>query len=184
MEAEPAAFIEQRPRLGLGLHPVHRHLHVVREVLHAEGEPVESEAREQRELVERRHARVDLDGDFRARLDVEVAFDRGLQRRNLVEREIGRGAAAPVVLDDLPPTRERLGEHGDLAVQVLEIVRRDVSLLGDDDRAAAERAALLAEWQMQIERQRFVARRGTSQLRAIGGLVEAFENSTAVGYDV
>src|SRR4029078_5474174 len=98
-----------------------------------------------------------------ARLDVEVAFDRGLQPGNLVEREIGRRAAAPVVLADLPPSGERPGEHCDLAVQVVEIVRRDVALPGDDDRAAAERAALLAERQMQIERQRTLARRGPRQ---------------------
>ena len=40
---------------------------------------------QQRELFDRRHARIDLDGDFRAGLDVEVPDDRSCSAAICVE---------------------------------------------------------------------------------------------------
>ena len=88
--------------------------------------------------------------------------------------------------DDLPAGAERVGEHRHLAREVLEVARGDLVLLRDDDHAPAERAALLAERQVHVERQRVVGRaRGLGQPLAVRRVASKPSwNSTAVGYDV
>ncbi len=166
------AYLVQLARQPLRLVPADGLLHVRREVLDAQREPVESQPPQQIELLAGGDARVDLDGLLRVRIELEVPRDRLVQPLHLRGLEVGRRAAAPVVLDDAPPRSEPLGQHRDFPVEVVQVPDGDLALLGDDDHAPAVPAALPAERQVRVERQRFVGRGGRVQPPAVGRIVE------------
>src|SRR5262249_25627903 len=116
-------------------------------------------------LAMRRDAGVDLDRDLGAWLECEPIRESAPDAPHLIDIEIRRRAAAPVVLDDASPFAETHGDERDLALEVVQIGIRHAGLLRDDDVASAERAALAAEGKMDVERERFLRKaRGLIQL--------------------
>ena len=173
-KSQPACMIEQRVRQLHRLHAVDGQLHGRVEVLHAHRQTVEAELPQHVEVLEGRDARVHLDGHLAVRVYVEVGGDGPLKIDDLRGRQIGRGAAAPVVLHDSPTTCERFAEHGELALQVVEVGRCHVTFLRDDDHAATKRAALLTEGQVKVQRQGGISgHRGLGEARTVRRDVEA-----------
>ena len=156
---KPPRVVEEGLRHFDRLDTVDGRLHGRREVLHAHRQTVEAEIAQQVELFERRHARVDFDGRLAVGVDVEVRGDGVVKIGYLFRAQVGGRAAAPVVLHDLPTAGKGGAEHGELALHVAEIPGRHLALLRDDDHAPAERAALLAKRQVEVERQRVPGRR-------------------------
>ena len=69
-----------------------------------------------------------------------------------------------MMLNDRCPPRQLFVEHRNLALQVIEVPRRDLALARDDRHAAAIGAPGFAEWQVHIQRQRLA--------RGLGGRLE------------
>jgi hypothetical protein len=174
IESRPPRELVERARAGFRLMPLDRVLHALGEVLDAERQPVESETAEQRDLLAGGHARVHFDRAFGIRGDVEVPPDRGVEARNLLQGEVGRRPAAPVVLDDTAASGQGRGQHADFAREIFEIGLRDVALLRGDHGAAAIGAALGAERNVDVERERIAGdRRRGGQPVAVALRVEA-----------
>jgi hypothetical protein len=173
LEAERAAELVHLARLLLALVAAHRRLDVGIEILHPHRDAVEAEPLQQAQLCFAGDARVDLDRHLRVGQDLEVLRHHLVQPLDLRLVEVGRRAAAPVVLRDLAPVRQGCGDELDLALEPLEVGGRDLPLARDDDVAAAVEATLLAEREVQVERQRLVpAGVGGSQLPPEVGLAE------------
>ena len=144
------------PRLLECLTAIHRLLDVGIEVLDAHRDPIEPELAEQVGLVPRRDARIDLDRDLSIRLERESRGRRAPDPAYLIQSQVGRRAAAPVVLDHAGPLPEARAHQVDLALQVVQVGVGHARLLRDDDVAAAEGAALAAEGKVHVERERLL----------------------------
>ena len=156
----PAPRVIHQPRgLLAGLDAVDRLLHVVIEVLHAERDAVEAERRQRVEMLACRHARVGLERELGAGQRREVPQQSADQLVELRGRVVRGRAAAEMQLRELPALGELAGEQLDLAAQHSEVGNRDVLARRDDRVAAAEEAALLAERQVHVQRERRVAQR-------------------------
>jgi hypothetical protein len=148
-----------------GLVAVDGVLHPGVEVLDPHRHAVEAELPQERHLRRARHAWVDLDRHLRARFHDEAGADRLPEARHLVDAEVGRGAAAPVQLGHAVAAAEARCDEVDLAFEMVEVAGRHPALAGDDHVAAAEAAALGAEGQVDVERQRRIGvQRGGVQL--------------------
>src|SRR5262249_44754091 len=147
---------------------VHALLHARVEVLDTEREPVEPEAAERRDLAGRGDAGVHLDRDLGVGREGEVLAERGEQALEIGLAEVGRRAPAPVELREPAAARQVPGEETGLADQIVEVAAGDVAMLRDDDVAAAEEAALLAERQVRVERKLCLLQRvGFGEPRAV-----------------
>src|SRR4030095_14878036 len=88
----------ERARLRLGLAAPDGVLDVRREVLYAHRQPVEPQPSQPPKLGVRRDARVDFDGTLRVRGQPEVPRDDVVESFDLIDGEVRRRAATPVVL--------------------------------------------------------------------------------------
>jgi hypothetical protein len=120
------------------------------DVLHAQAQAVEAEAREQGDLVGADLARVDLDRVFARRIQPELGADHVHQLRELRLAEEGRAAASPVHLRYRAVIAEPPGHQTDLPPQVLQVLGRAPVILGDDLVAGAVVADRVAEGQVYV----------------------------------
>ena len=71
---------------------------------------------------------------------------------HLVGGVIGGSPSTPVILYHLQVGRQATANQIDFPLQIVQVGSGHIPFLGDDDVAAAERAAVLAERQMGVER--------------------------------
>jgi len=130
------------------------------DVLHPEGDAGEPEPGENGEVLGGRHPRIGLEGDLRPGSELEAAGELGVEAGEGVGGVERRGPAAPVVLDDPAPVPEPGGDEVRLGEDPAEVRVGDVGMAGDDDVAGAERAAGLAEREVEVEGEGPPGRRG------------------------
>ena len=151
----------QREHLLGRLHAVHGDLHLFVEVLHAEAQAVEAQLLEHGQAFDADGARIDLDGVFAARLQLEMLAQQGHQRAQLIVREEGGRAAAQVQLADGLALAAMGRVQGHLARQVVQVDGSAIVVARHDLVAGAVVAQRLAERHMHIQRQRHGSRCGT-----------------------
>ena len=171
VEAEPARLFNQAARHFERLDAMNRFLHLGMEILNAHAQPVEAEPPQSFEVRLRRHARIDLDADFRVRRERKPFGRETEQAFHLFRRQIRRRAAAPVKLHDGPFAGHESADVLDFPFENFDVRRRDAMILGDDDVAGAEQAQTLAEGKMHVERNR--------STRLVGRGVELLEVTRA-----
>ena len=97
--------------------------------------------------------RIDFDRDFSVGVKTEIAAQQGHQAADLRFIQIGWRTAAPVQLADVTASKKRRAMHNFLFKRI-KILVGFVLLTGNDFIAAAEVAELVAERNMDVERQR------------------------------
>ena len=143
-----------------GLDPVDRPLDDVVEILHAQAGPRHPGPRQGDRLVFGQRPRVDLDRHLGPRGEGKALAQRRHQGGEILRREHGRGAAAPVDMGDLGPLGDGAGNQTGLALEHPCIVANRCVLAHDLGVAAAVPAHAGAERDMEIERHPLVARDG------------------------
>ncbi len=133
-----------------------RGLHLGIEVLHAEADAIEAQLREQRHPFVVDAARIDLDRMLAVRPQIEVPVQRAHDLPHFGGIEEGRRTAAPVRLHHGPALAQAGCHQRHLARQIADIARTAAVIARDDLVAAAVVADVLAERDMQVERQRRV----------------------------
>ena len=134
-------------------------LHTRVKILHTHREAAEAELLQRGNLRRRRHPRVDLDGQFGIGRDLEPGPDGLHEPPQLRRGEVGRCATTKVELVDAAAWRsEAVGGHRNLLQQVRQVGLRHVALLRRDDVAGAVEAALLAEGDVDVEREPSLSR--------------------------
>ena len=135
---------------------IDRRLHIRVEVLHAETQAIETELAQVFDLFGADGAGVNLNGELVlvAVIQVERLVQAVHQLGQLLAGQVGRCAATEVQLAECARAVEQRRLHGDLALEVVEVLDRAMGLLGDDLVAGAVVAKALAERDMDIQRQR------------------------------
>ena len=150
----------QLPRLldgGQGLIPGlpagDEFLHMFIQILHAEGDAVEAQLAQGRQLIGLEKGGIHFNGHFRARQQVEAIRDDAEGALKLRHLEVGWGAAAPVQLDGVAAVGQVLGPEFHFGFQRAQIGFHRRVLRADHHVAAAVRAPPLAKRNMGVERQ-------------------------------
>ncbi len=180
LEAGITGGLDQFAGLLFGLDAVDCDLHLLVEVLHTEAQAVEAELAQAVDLLGGDGARVHLKGELVAVavIHVERLMQACHQVGQLFAGEIGRCATAQVQLGQLARAVEQRTLHGDLALEVLEVLDGALGLVGDDLVAGAVVAQALAERDVDVHRQRLgrlrlIAARSGSAVVVLGeGLME------------
>ena len=155
LELRFAGGLDQLASLLLALQPVDRGLHRLVEVLHAEAQAIEAQCAQLMDLHGRNGTRIDFQGEFViiTVVQVEGRAQRVHQVFELLAGQVGRRAAAQVQLGQLAGFVEQRRLHGDLALEVFQVLYRPLGLVGDDLVAGAVIAQALAERDVDIHRQ-------------------------------
>ncbi len=125
-------------------------LHLRIEILDADADAIEAQLCEQRDAFRVDRARVHFDRVLALRGKVELGAQHARQLRKLGVGEKRRRAPSPVHLTDRAVLTQAIGQQTDLALQVLQILRRSSVVLGDDLVAAAVVADRPAERQVNV----------------------------------
>ena len=121
-------------------------------VLNAHAEAVEAELAESFEMCTGGHARVNFDANLAFGVEMEMLFGEREQILDLLGRQIGWRAAAPVELHDGTSLGDAAADALHLLLQDVKIGRRDAFVFLNDDVAGAKEAQALAERDVHIER--------------------------------
>jgi hypothetical protein len=138
-------------RLLDGLDPVDRLLDPFFEVLHAHRDAVHAAGAQRVEMCLRRDARVDLDGDLGAFAHRERVADGAKQPAHVGRLQVGGRAAAPMVLGGGARDLHGLADRGHLALDQVQVARRELLLARDDAVAGTEVAEGAAEGHVDVE---------------------------------
>ncbi len=151
-----AGGLDQLAGLLLGLDAIDGDLHLLVEILHAEAQAVEAQLAQAVDLLGRDGARVHFQRELVvvAVIHVERLMQARHQVGQLLAGEIGGCATAEVQLSELARTVEQFALHGDLALEVFEVLDGALGLVGDDLVAGAVIAKALAERNVDVYRQR------------------------------
>src|SRR2546429_4832001 len=98
------------------------------------------------------YARVDFDANLAFSVEMEMLFGEREQILDLLGRQIGWSAAAPVELHDGASLGDAAADALRLLLQDFKIGRRDAFVFLNDDVAGAKEAQALAERDVHIER--------------------------------
>ena len=171
LELRLAGRLHQVEDLLLALHAVDRFLHLLVEILHAEAQAVEALRAQLGDALAADGARVDFDGKLVGvtLVEVEVLAQAAHHLAELLAGQVGRRAAAQVQLGELARAVEQGRLHGDLALEVLQVLHGAVGLLGDDLVARAVVAEALAERDMDVHRERLGRALVAAMVAALGG---------------
>ena len=117
--------------------------------------------------------RIDFDRDFGVVIKMEIAAKKRHQTADLRFIQIGWRTAAPVKLADMTASKQRRAMQNFL-FQRIQILIGFMLLTGDNFIAAAEVAELMAERNMDVERQRafWIARDGLLKITLPEGIGE------------
>ena len=96
---------------------------------------------------------IDLDRNFGVVVKTEIVAQQRHQAADLRFIQIGWRTTAPVKLANVTPFKQRCAVQNFLFERI-EVLIGFVLLAGNDFIAAAEVAELMAEWNMDVERQR------------------------------
>ena len=172
-KAVPTRTRDQVRGLLAGLPAADGLLNLGREVLHAHGDSVETEARQHVEMGFAGHAGIDFDSQLRLGQEFKVADKAGHQAFELRRRKVGGRAAAQVKLRDLASPGQARGHQIEFAQQVLQVRLGYFPAGGGEGMATAEGAASFAEGQMSVDGQGGgAARVGAFQRAQVVGLLE------------
>jgi hypothetical protein len=136
------------------LQAVDRALHVRIEVLHADRGAVDAGGGQRRNVLLGGVARIELDRDLGAGNEVEAPAQHPGQRQPVLRRQHRRAAAADVQMADGEAPRQSVGDKCDLPVQGRQVGADWLVAVDDLGVAAAEPAHLVAERDVDVERQR------------------------------
>ncbi len=162
MKAGHPRRADQVRRHCLGLDAVDRALHLGIEILHAQAQPIEALPAQHRHPRRADRARIDLDRilPFRVGREVEPLAQARQQSVHLGVSQVSWRAAAEMQLRQFVPAGEQAPLHGDLALQVSEVLDSLGMVVRDQLVAGAVVAQRLAKWNVHVQRQR--PRRGAA----------------------
>ncbi len=175
-----AGSVDHQPGFFHALDAIDRLLYLRCEILHAHAHAVEAEPGEMRHARLIHLARVDLDGEFAAGLQVEMFARHGHQPRGFLVIQKGGRAAAPVQLGDGQTGLQEAGDQPQLLFHAVEIGRGAAVILGGNLVAAAVVAQGLTERHMEIQRHRLVGTLGAAS-QFLGVVARAETGVHAVG---
>ena len=173
VKAEFARGKEEVAGHFVGLNAVDGLLHLGLEILNAHAETVESELAKSFEVLAGSYAGVDFDADLAVGVKMEMVLCEGEEVFDLLGREVGRCAAAPMELNDRAIPGDAAADALHFLLQDVEIGRSDTFVFLDDYVAGAEEAKALAEGDMHVERD--------GRAGKLGFFVDSFEIGGAEG---
>jgi len=138
--------------LGKALNAVDRPLHDRIEALHADANPVHAALLKGADHGVVEGARINLDGDFRLRPDIEGTSQQRDQTDKVGGTQNGWCAAAEMDVADRQSMTKLVGDQLNLAAHRRRVGFDDVILLRNGGMAAAVPAHPSAEGNMQVER--------------------------------
>ena len=153
------------------LHAMHGLLHGGVEVLHAEGQPVEAQRLQMRQPRRVDRARVDLDRQLGPGQQAEAPAQRRHHRSEFFVGQEGGRAAAQMQLRHRRMPAQRRGHEVHLDLQCGQIGQGALVVAGDDLVAGAVVAELLAEGDVDVDRQRLGGAALGQRLQMLGRLV-------------
>src|SRR6267154_571488 len=146
---------------------MNRFLHFGMEILNSHAQPIEAEAPQGLEVFARSYSRINLNSNLSAGGKRKPGAHGRKQIFNLLGRQIGGGAAAPMKLNDLAPLRNAAADALQFLLQDAEIRRSDALVFLDDDVACTEQTQALAKRNVHVE--------GDGTLRAFRFFVNALQ---------
>ena len=157
-KAEVSAVVNTRSDHFIRLNAMNMFLDPFVEILHTQRHATESKATQELELLERCHARVDLDRDLDVVSDIERVRQCAVDSFDVSARKVRRRSAAPMDLTYGALSAFQRGDPADLLLKGAQIACGPcVSVLGGlaQDRAIArtELAQRFAKRKVQVERQ-------------------------------
>ncbi|MNT28277.1 hypothetical protein D3C72_1639550 [compost metagenome] len=148
-----ARVVQQRKNKFLILLAIDQALNLFVKVLHAHAQAIKALGSQVIEYIQLDFTRIDFNRDFSIGLKTEVGPQKIHQTADLRFIEIGWRTAAPVELAYVSPGKQRRTVQ-DFLLEGVQILIGFVLLAGDDFIAPAEIAELVAERNVNIERQR------------------------------
>src|SRR5882672_9040390 len=133
VEAELASGEEEVASHFVRLNSMNRLLHLGLEVLDAHAETVEAQLAESFEMLAGSYAGIDFDADFTVGIEMEMLFREGEEILDLLGREVGGCAAAPVELDDRTIFRNAAADALHFLLEHVKIGWGDTFVFLDDD---------------------------------------------------
>ncbi len=152
--AQAAGMLVEARGLFPGLVPADQILHPLVGVLNSHRDPVEAQFAQCCQVFFGGDSWIDLEGDLRVGGQFELGQQPAVQVGQGCGRVEGRGASTPVVLLEHTSFAQPERGRSRLGHDAVEVGVSHTLLAGDDHVACTERAPLLAERQMHIQRER------------------------------
>src|SRR5882762_9324446 len=130
---------------------MNRLLHLGLEVLNAHAETIKAEFAKSLEMRERGYSGVDLDADFTVGIELKMFLCEREEILDLLGREVGGCAAAPMELDYGAILRDATADALHFLLEHVKIGWGDTFVFLDDDVARAEEAEAFAEGNVHVE---------------------------------